>query len=117
MCRKRVKIPYYMIGVIRDNIDELQKVTSLEKEIIELKDYYDMNDFTWYLATSFTQGDIFNLLIWCYETAYHWDNTVIEFSTYLYNKYFPNNPKYPKTDAASRFKRVELKEEDINGAF
>lgn len=118
MCRSRGRIPYHMIGVIHDNIEELQKVKRLDKEIRQLKEYYDMNDFTWYLANSFAQGDIFNLLIWCYETAYWWDDTVFEFSTYLYNKYFPDKPKYPKTSYASaRFTRTELREEDINGAF
>lgn len=107
-----------MIGVIHDNIEELQKVTDMRKEIESAKDYYDLNDFQWALACTWLKVDIFNMLIWLYEHAYWFDDTVFEFSTHLYNKYFPNKPKYPKMEHASRKSTfIEIEEDEINAAF
>lgn len=107
-----------MIGVIHDNIDELNEEGKLARELCKAKSYYDLTNYQWYLAKSFAGGSTFNLLLYLYETAYQWDNTVIEFSTHLYNKIFPNKPKYPHTDRKNKKSTIiDLTEEDINGAF
>lgn len=116
--RRKNKIPLFMISVIHDNIDELNRDGKLARNVIRAKSYYDLNNYQWQLAKRFANGSLFNLFLYLYETAYNWDNTVLEFTTHLYNKTYKNKQKNPFADRNIKKSTViDIDEEEVDAAF
>lgn len=122
------RMPNHMIGVINNNIVDLLKHGYISNSPDALIDFVK-NACNYYNVSAYTEWKILkyglnckdkhlNICCWLYEDAFQCDKTVTEYSVHLYNKYFPNTPKYPYTDRKSKkFTIIDLPEEDINGAF
>ena len=122
------RMPNYMIGVINNNIVNLLKhgyISNSPDALIDFVknacDYYNVSAYTEWAILKYglnCKDKHLNICCWLYEDAFQCDKTVTEYSVHLYNKYFPNTPKYLYADRKSKkFTIIDLPEEDINGAF